>query len=88
MLKTHAGMPDEAIDLEYLADNLWIVGSPTSVAKRIQSLQESTGGFGCLLIASYDATEERNSWKENIRLLTESVMPACDGFELIEGCAR
>jgi alkanesulfonate monooxygenase SsuD/methylene tetrahydromethanopterin reductase-like flavin-dependent oxidoreductase (luciferase family) len=88
VLKTYAGMPDEAIDLEYLADNLWIVGSPTTVAKRIQSLQESTGGFGCLLITSYDATEERDSWKENIRLLAESVMPACNGFELLENCTR
>jgi len=23
-----SSMPDEAIDLEYLADNLWFVGSP------------------------------------------------------------
>ena len=28
-------MPDEAVDLEYLADNLWIVGSPATVAERI-----------------------------------------------------
>jgi hypothetical protein len=58
------------------------------VAKRIHLLQEGTGGFGCLLITSYDATEERDSWQENIRLLAESVMPACNGFELLENCTR
>jgi alkanesulfonate monooxygenase SsuD/methylene tetrahydromethanopterin reductase-like flavin-dependent oxidoreductase (luciferase family) len=88
MLKISPRMKDQEIDLEYLADNLWIVGSPTTVAKRIQSLQEGTGGFGYLLISSYDATEERDSWNENIRLLTESVMPACNGCELFESCAR
>jgi alkanesulfonate monooxygenase SsuD/methylene tetrahydromethanopterin reductase-like flavin-dependent oxidoreductase (luciferase family) len=85
MLKTSADMPDQAIDLEYLADHLWIVGSPTTVGKRIQALQEGTGGFGNLLIASYDATEEREAWKESIRLLTESVMPSFNGYVSSEG---
>jgi len=88
MLKTSPVMADMQIDLEYLADNLWIVGSPTTVAKRIEALQETTGGFGYLLITSYDAATERGSWTESIRLLTESVMPSCNGFELAESCVR
>jgi alkanesulfonate monooxygenase SsuD/methylene tetrahydromethanopterin reductase-like flavin-dependent oxidoreductase (luciferase family) len=80
MLKTSPDLPDHAIDLEYLADHLWIVGSPTTVSKRIQALQEGTGGFGNLLITSYDETEEREAWKESIRLLTESVMPSFNGY--------
>jgi len=88
MLKRSPAMPDSALDLEYLADNLWIVGSPSTVAKRIQTLQEGTGGFGYLLITSYDATDERDSWTESIRLLTESVMPWCNGFESMETWVR
>jgi hypothetical protein len=45
-------MPDEAVDLEYLADNLWFVGSPQNLADRLLSLQERTGGFGPLTIVS------------------------------------
>jgi alkanesulfonate monooxygenase SsuD/methylene tetrahydromethanopterin reductase-like flavin-dependent oxidoreductase (luciferase family) len=88
MLKASPEMRDSEIDLEYLADKLWLVGSPTTVAKRIQQLQAGTGGFGYLLITSYDATEERDFWIESIRLLTESVMPACNGLEPLEVVVR
>ena len=58
-MKLDPSMPDEAVDLEYLADNLWLVGSPETVAGRILDLQEQTGGFGHLTMVSYDASGER-----------------------------
>jgi alkanesulfonate monooxygenase SsuD/methylene tetrahydromethanopterin reductase-like flavin-dependent oxidoreductase (luciferase family) len=76
-LKRDASMPDEAVDLEYLADNLWLVGSPETVADKILRLQEQTGGFGHLLIVSYDATDERESWDRSLRLLMDEVLPRC-----------
>jgi alkanesulfonate monooxygenase SsuD/methylene tetrahydromethanopterin reductase-like flavin-dependent oxidoreductase (luciferase family) len=88
MLKASTGIQENAIDLEYLADNLWLIGSPTTVAKRIRSLQQETGGFGYLLMSSYDAMEEREPWKQNLRLLTESVMPMCNGFQSSEVFSR
>jgi alkanesulfonate monooxygenase SsuD/methylene tetrahydromethanopterin reductase-like flavin-dependent oxidoreductase (luciferase family) len=77
ILKRDASMPDAAVDLEYLADNLWLVGSPQTVAERILKLQEQTGGFGCLLAVSYDATDELSSWERSLRLLMEDVLPQC-----------
>jgi alkanesulfonate monooxygenase SsuD/methylene tetrahydromethanopterin reductase-like flavin-dependent oxidoreductase (luciferase family) len=68
-------MPDEAIDLEYLADNLWFVGSPETVADRILELQAQTGGFGHLTIVSYDATDKRESWDRSLQLLMNDVLP-------------
>jgi hypothetical protein len=41
-----------------------------------------------LLMNSYDAMEEREPWIQNIRLLTESVMPMCNGFESSEVFGR
>ena len=70
-------MPDEAVDVEYLADNLWFVGSPQTVANRILDLQKRTGGFGHLLIVSYDATGEQESWERSLRLLMDEVAPRC-----------
>lgn len=70
-------MPDEAVDLEYLADNLWLVGSPETVSRRALELQERTGGFGYLLIVSYDATNELPSWERSLRLLIDEVLPRC-----------
>jgi alkanesulfonate monooxygenase SsuD/methylene tetrahydromethanopterin reductase-like flavin-dependent oxidoreductase (luciferase family) len=87
MLKTDPTMPDSAIDLEYLAENLWFIGSPATVTKKICALKEGTGGFGYLVVVSYDATDEREAWQENVRLLTEVVFPAVNGFtsqEMVE----
>ena len=75
LLKKDPAMPDDAVDLEYLADNLWLVGSPATVTKRIRELQEETGGFGYLLIVSYDAAEQRKSWERSLLLLAEEVLP-------------
>ncbi len=76
MLKLDLSMPDSAIDLEYLADHLWLVGSPETVAERIHALQTATGGFGYLLMTSYDATDERESWERSLRLLVDKVVPS------------
>ncbi len=78
LLKRDPAMPDAAVDLDYVADNLWIVGSPATVAARIRELQERTGGFGTLVAVSYDATDERAAWERSLRLLVDEVLPACD----------
>jgi alkanesulfonate monooxygenase SsuD/methylene tetrahydromethanopterin reductase-like flavin-dependent oxidoreductase (luciferase family) len=74
-LKRDPSMPDEAVDLEYLADNLWFVGAPETVANRVMDLQTRTGGFGHLTIVSYDATDEHESWDRSLQLLMNDVLP-------------
>ena len=53
------------------------IGSDTVTTRRIDDLQEQTGGFGHLIIASYDAADERDAWERSLRLLISEVMPAC-----------
>ena len=74
LLKRDPAMPDAAIDMEYLANHLWLVGSPETVAGRILDLHEGTGGFGRLLIVSYDAADEREAWERSLRLLIDEVL--------------
>lgn len=76
-LKRDSSMLDEAVDLEYLADNLWFVGSPETVAERIMELQAQTGGFGHLTIVSYDTTGEQATWERSLQLLVNDVLPRC-----------
>lgn len=82
-LKHDPSMPDEAVDLKYLADHLWFVGSPQTVADRILELYHQTGGFGRLLIVSYDSTEEREAWDRSLRLLMDEVLPRCRASDLL-----
>ena len=83
-LKRDPSMPDEAVDLEYLADNLWFVGSAETVADRIDDLQRRTGGFGSLTIVSYDATDERDTWDRSLQLLIGEVLPRCQGKDYLQ----
>jgi alkanesulfonate monooxygenase SsuD/methylene tetrahydromethanopterin reductase-like flavin-dependent oxidoreductase (luciferase family) len=78
LLKLDPAMPDKALDLEYLADNLWLVGSPTTVANRIRDLQTRTGGFGYLVITTYDVAAEQCAWERSLQLLVEEVHPRVD----------
>ena len=80
MLKRDPVMPDEAITLEYLCDELWLVGSPATVAERIRDLDARVNGFGCLLIVSYDAKDELAAWERSLDLLTTQVMPQCTQY--------
>ena len=86
-LKHDPSIPDDAVDLEYLADNLWFVGSPQTVADRILDLQKQTGGFGRLIIVSYDPTDERESWERSLRLLMDEVLPICRESTLVSSGA-
>jgi alkanesulfonate monooxygenase SsuD/methylene tetrahydromethanopterin reductase-like flavin-dependent oxidoreductase (luciferase family) len=86
LLKHDPSLPDAAVDLEYVADHLWLVGSPGTVAERIRGLQEQTGGFGYLLAVSYDAADERTAWERHLDLLIHEVLPACSEAAVMEPC--
>ena len=67
-------MPDAAVTVDYLMDNVWIVGDPSECAERIQQLHEESGGFGTLLAITTDSDDA--GWDhESLRLLLEQVAP-------------
>ena len=72
--KIDPNMPDEAVDVDYLMDNLWIVGDPQECADRIRNLYEEVGGFGTLLNLTQDPEDPQ--WEHDcLRLLMEEVGP-------------
>ena len=68
-------VPDEEVTVEYLAKNTWYVGSPDTVAKKMDELYEGSGGFGTLLVTGYDYSDNFEAWKKSMRLLKEEVLP-------------
>ena len=83
-LKTDPSMSDDEIDVEYLADNLWFVGSAQTVARKVMKLQDATGGFGVLVMVSYDARDELPAWERSERMLVEDVLPRCNEHLTVE----
>src|SRR5207249_2902620 len=65
----------EAVTPEYMADHLWLIGSPETVAGKLRKLYQEVGGFGCLLVLVYDHWQDQQSWEQSTRLLAEEVMP-------------
>ena len=74
-LKVDPSMSDDDIDLEYLADHLWLIGAAETVAQKIINLQDATGGFGVLVMVSYDARDELSVWERSQRMLVREVLP-------------
>ena len=42
-MKHDESIPDEAVTVEYLADHMWLVGSPDTVARQLRDLYEMSG---------------------------------------------
>ena len=74
MLKVDPAMPDAEVTLEYLCDNIWIVGSPDTVARKLATLSGDVEGFGTLLVIAHEWTP-RGAWERSMRLLAEEVVP-------------
>ena len=75
-MKHDESMPDEDVTPDYLVDNLWIVGSPETVAGKLRELYKTVGGFGTLLWLTFDHSERRAEYEKSMRLLSEEVMPS------------
>ena len=74
LMKTDVSMPDSDVTIEYLMDNIFIVGSPDDVADKLRSLYNEVGGFGVLLAMGHE-WEPRDKWLKSMTLLKEQVMP-------------
>jgi alkanesulfonate monooxygenase SsuD/methylene tetrahydromethanopterin reductase-like flavin-dependent oxidoreductase (luciferase family) len=75
VFKDDPEVPDDAITTEYLADHMWLVGSPDTVTEKIRSLYNNVGGFGGLLVLVYDHWQNQSGWEKSTRLLAQEVMP-------------
>jgi alkanesulfonate monooxygenase SsuD/methylene tetrahydromethanopterin reductase-like flavin-dependent oxidoreductase (luciferase family) len=73
-IKLDPAMADEAVTVDYLLDNVWIVGDAAECAEKIHQLYEESGGFGTLLSITTDSDDA--GWDhESLRLLMEQVAP-------------
>jgi alkanesulfonate monooxygenase SsuD/methylene tetrahydromethanopterin reductase-like flavin-dependent oxidoreductase (luciferase family) len=74
VFKVDPEMSDEEVDVDYLIDNVWIVGDPPTVAARLQRLYDDIGGFGTLIMLGYD-WEPSEVGSRSMELLAKDVLP-------------
>ena len=74
LTKTDPDMPDADVTVEYMLDNVWIVGSPDDITAQLQELYDDVGGFGTLLSMGHE-WEPKQPWLNSMKLLKEEVLP-------------
>ena len=73
--KHHPDVPDSDVTLDYMIDHNMCVGSPETVKQKIADIAGISGGFGQLLITSYDHIGDMQGWRESTRRLAQEIMP-------------
>jgi alkanesulfonate monooxygenase SsuD/methylene tetrahydromethanopterin reductase-like flavin-dependent oxidoreductase (luciferase family) len=74
-LKVDMNIPDEDVNVEYCAEHNWLIGSPATVADKIEKVYAEVGGFGHLLLFCFDYADQPERWRRSMQLLGEEVMP-------------
>jgi alkanesulfonate monooxygenase SsuD/methylene tetrahydromethanopterin reductase-like flavin-dependent oxidoreductase (luciferase family) len=67
-------MADSDVTVEYLYDNIWIVGDVDQVTAKLRQLHADVGDFGTLLLMGHE-WQPQEKWQRSMRLFVEEVMP-------------
>jgi alkanesulfonate monooxygenase SsuD/methylene tetrahydromethanopterin reductase-like flavin-dependent oxidoreductase (luciferase family) len=74
-LKHTPDVPDSDVTVDYCARHNWVVGSPATVAEKIETIYREVGGFGTLLVFGFDYKHKPEAWHHSLALLNQEVMP-------------
>jgi alkanesulfonate monooxygenase SsuD/methylene tetrahydromethanopterin reductase-like flavin-dependent oxidoreductase (luciferase family) len=74
-LKHDESIPDSDVTPEYCAHHNWAVGSPDTVAEKIERIYHEVGGFGTLVVLGFDYSYNPQVWRNSLTLLAKEVMP-------------
>jgi alkanesulfonate monooxygenase SsuD/methylene tetrahydromethanopterin reductase-like flavin-dependent oxidoreductase (luciferase family) len=74
-LKHAEDVPDLDVTPAYCAKHNWIIGSPDTVAEKIEKIYDEVGGFGQLLVFGFDYVDNPEAWQHSLELLSKEVLP-------------
>ena len=75
IMKLHPDMSDDEVTLEYVLENLCIIGDVEECVRQLEDLWEVTGGFGTLLMIAHD-WDDKARWLRSMKFLANEVVPA------------
>ncbi|MFP6773018.1 MAG: LLM class flavin-dependent oxidoreductase [Alphaproteobacteria bacterium] len=77
LLKNDPDMADSDVTMDYLVDNVFIVGSVDEVAQKLADLKGEIGDFGTLLAMGHE-WEPYGAWHQSMALLKNEVLAKVD----------
>ena len=87
-LKHDPSVPDSDVTPEYCAQHNWLIGSPATVAEKLERVYREVGGFGSLLVFGFDYAENPEAWHNSLRLLARGGGAAGQASDPVRGDAR
>ena len=66
--------PDD-IDDDFLAEHVWLCGSPETVIEKLQRLVDATGGWGQIVANQHDSIDDPKPWAESLQRFALEVAP-------------
>jgi alkanesulfonate monooxygenase SsuD/methylene tetrahydromethanopterin reductase-like flavin-dependent oxidoreductase (luciferase family) len=70
----------DTIDEDFLAEHVWLCGSPETVTEKLQKLVHQTGGWGQIVANSHDNLDDPKAWHESLQRLAKEVVPNVDSI--------
>jgi alkanesulfonate monooxygenase SsuD/methylene tetrahydromethanopterin reductase-like flavin-dependent oxidoreductase (luciferase family) len=67
------------VDVEWMTDNFWLVGSPETVAEKVRALDEQVGGVGSIVSFTYDYFDDPEPYRRSIELMGTKVAALVNG---------
>ena len=74
IMKNDPDMPDSDVTVDYLIDNVFIVGSVEEVTQKLNDINGVLGGFGTLLAMGHE-WDPYDAWLDSMTALQNEVIP-------------
>jgi alkanesulfonate monooxygenase SsuD/methylene tetrahydromethanopterin reductase-like flavin-dependent oxidoreductase (luciferase family) len=74
------GIDVSQVDVDFLADHVWLCGSPETVKRKLERMVEMTGGFGEIVVNSHDNIDDPEPFIESLQRLATEVVPKIGSF--------
>ena len=74
-LKHDPSVADSDVTPDYCARHNWLIGSPATVAEKLERVYGEVGGFGTLLVFCFDYSDNPKAWRHSMELRAHDVMP-------------
>ena len=74
LFKHDQSVADSDVTPEYLVEHSWLVGSPRTVRQKLDDMYGAAGGFGTMLVLTFDFSEEHEEWAASQQMLISEVL--------------
>jgi alkanesulfonate monooxygenase SsuD/methylene tetrahydromethanopterin reductase-like flavin-dependent oxidoreductase (luciferase family) len=63
------------LDMDWIAENVWICGSPETVIQKLQKMNDDMGGMGQIVMNTHDYADDPAPWVESMHRIAKEVVP-------------